>query len=78
MSNYNNTPSNTPDNTYFRSPPLVPTDYGPYPFTIDISKATVNNDTFRTALWTGEHLQLTLMSIQVGGEIGLEIHPDDD
>lgn len=78
MLNYNNTPSNNLNNTYFRSPPLVPTDYGPYPFTIDISKATVNNDTFRTALWTGEHLQLTLMSIQVGGEIGLEIHPDDD
>ncbi|GLB30558.1 hypothetical protein LAD12857_24810 [Lacrimispora amygdalina] len=78
MLNYNNATSNNPDNAYFRSPSLVPTDYGPYPFTIDISKATVNNDTFRTALWTGEHLQLTLMSIQVGGEIGLEIHPDDD
>ncbi|WP_367566896.1 cupin domain-containing protein [Lacrimispora sp.] len=54
------------------------TDYGPNPFTIDISKAAINNNIFRTALWTGAHLQLTLMSIQVGDEIGLEIHPDDD
>jgi len=53
-------------------------DYGPEPFVIDINKATIQNDNFRTALWTGEHLQLTLMSIPVGGEIGLEIHPDLD
>ncbi|MGN0529356.1 MAG: cupin domain-containing protein, partial [Eubacterium sp.] len=33
---------------------------------------------YRRALWTGKHLQLTLMSIPIGGEIGLEIHPDTD
>ena len=54
------------------------TDYGPKPFVVDIQKATTNNDTFRTALWTGRHLQLTLMSIPAGGDIGLEIHPDTD
>ncbi|MCL2695227.1 MAG: cupin domain-containing protein [Clostridiales bacterium] len=54
------------------------TDFGPNPFVVDISKATVHNDTFRTALWTGEHLQLTLMSIPVGVDIGLEVHPDVD
>lgn len=78
MLNYNNAPSNNLDNTYFRSRLLAPTDYGPYPFTIDISKAAINNNTFRTALWTGAHLQLTLMSIKAGDEIGLEVHPDDD
>ena len=43
-----------------------------------IRKAVLHNDTFRTALWTGSHLQLTLMSIPVGGEIGLEVHPNVD
>ena len=51
------------------------TDYGPRPFVVNIDKATTQNDTFRTALWTGEHLQLTLMSIDVRQDIGLEIHP---
>ncbi|MFW5980783.1 MAG: cupin domain-containing protein [Halanaerobiaceae bacterium] len=53
-------------------------DYGPYPFTINIERATVQNDYYRFALWTGEYLQLTLMSINAGEEIGLEIHPDHD
>jgi mannose-6-phosphate isomerase-like protein (cupin superfamily) len=53
-------------------------DYGPTPIVVNIEKATKENDTFRTALWTGSHLQLTLMSINVGDEIGLEIHPDTD
>ena len=54
------------------------TDYGPHPFVIDINQATRQNQTFRTALWTGEHLQLTLMSIGVGEDIGLEMHPNVD
>lgn len=53
-------------------------DYGPNPFVINIEEATKENDTFRTALWTGCHLQLTLMSINVGEDIGLEMHPDLD
>ncbi|PKM95183.1 MAG: cupin domain-containing protein [Firmicutes bacterium HGW-Firmicutes-1] len=53
-------------------------DYGPEPFVINIDAATKQNDTFRTALWTGSHLQLTLMSINVGEDIGLEIHPNLD
>jgi len=54
------------------------TDYGPQPFVVSIEKITKQNDTFRTALWTGKHLQLTLMSINAGDEIGLEVHPDLD
>lgn len=53
-------------------------DYGPCPYVLDIEKATKNNKNFRTTLWTGDHLQLTLMSIEVGQDIGLEIHPDHD
>lgn len=53
-------------------------DYGPNPFVIDIEKATLQNNYFRKALWTGNNLQLTLMSINPGEEIGLEVHPDLD
>ena len=53
-------------------------DYGPQPFVVDIEEATKQNNAFRTALWTGEHLQVTLMSIKVGEDIGLEVHPHLD
>ncbi len=53
-------------------------DYGPEPFVVNIEEATKQNNTFRTALWTGNHLQLTLMSINVGEDIGLEMHPNLD
>ncbi|MFL0197727.1 cupin domain-containing protein [Clostridium sp. WILCCON 0269] len=53
-------------------------DYGPQPFVVDINKAAKQNNTFRTALWTGNHLQVTLMSINVGDDIGLEVHPNVD
>ncbi|MDD2435174.1 MAG: cupin domain-containing protein [Bacilli bacterium] len=53
-------------------------DYGPNPFVINIEETSKKNNNFRTALWTGKHLQITLMSIPVNGEIGLEMHPDLD
>ncbi|MPL99742.1 hypothetical protein SDC9_45963 [bioreactor metagenome] len=53
-------------------------DYGPEPYVVNINQATRRNNTYRTALWTGNHLQLTLMSINVGEDIGLEIHPELD
>jgi mannose-6-phosphate isomerase-like protein (cupin superfamily) len=53
-------------------------DYGPEPFVVNIDYITKQNNNFRTALWTGDYLQLTLMSIPVGESIGLEIHPDLD
>lgn len=53
-------------------------DYGPCPFVVNIEEATTQNDYYRIALWTGEHLQLTLMSINVRDDIGLEIHPELD
>jgi mannose-6-phosphate isomerase-like protein (cupin superfamily) len=53
-------------------------DYGPEPFVVNIEKVTKENNNFRTTLWTGEHLQLTLMSINPYEDIGLENHPDVD
>ena len=58
--------------------PDILKDYGPNPFVVDIEEATLENNYFRTALWTGEHLQVTLMSIKPGEDIGLEIHPNTD
>lgn len=57
---------------------IVLKDYGPQPFVVNIDEATKQNNTFRTALWTGSHLQVTLMSINVGDDIGLEVHPNTD
>lgn len=53
-------------------------DHGPKPFVVDINKATLCNDNYRTTIWTGNHLQLTVMSISVGDDIGLEVHPNVD
>ncbi|MDD3569583.1 MAG: cupin domain-containing protein [Lachnospiraceae bacterium] len=53
-------------------------DFGPYQLVINIENATVQNNNYRTALWTGTYMQLTLMSIEPGEDIGLEIHPDLD
>jgi mannose-6-phosphate isomerase-like protein (cupin superfamily) len=44
----------------------------------NIEEETGANTTFRTALWTGKHSQLTVMSLGAGAEIGLEVHPDVD
>ena len=58
--------------------PARPRDHGPRPHVIDINRATLQNNTYRTALWTGRHLQLTVMSIPPGEDIGLEVHLDTD
>ena len=54
------------------------TDFGGRPFVVDIAKATLSNNTFRTAIWSGSHLQLTVMCINPGEDIGLEVHPHVD
>ncbi|TXL64057.1 cupin domain-containing protein [Cerasibacillus terrae] len=53
-------------------------DQGKQPFVINIEDAAEKNRTFRTAMWTGNHLQVVLMSIGVGESIGLEVHPNVD
>lgn len=54
------------------------TDHGPHPYVVDIEKETLTNDAFRSTLWTGKNIQMTVMSIPVGDDIGLEVHPDND
>jgi mannose-6-phosphate isomerase-like protein (cupin superfamily) len=44
----------------------------------DIQKVTLDNDDFRRVLYTGKHLQLVLMTLQPGEEIGEEVHEDRD
>jgi mannose-6-phosphate isomerase-like protein (cupin superfamily) len=44
----------------------------------DIERETLDNTTFRTVLFTGEHSQLTVMSIEQGDDIGREAHEDRD
>jgi len=61
-----------------RSPVVEGLDQGEKPFVIGIEEAAERNTNFRRALWTGKHLQVVLMSIGVGGDIGLEVHPDVD
>ncbi|TDM04405.1 cupin domain-containing protein [Macrococcus carouselicus] len=47
---------------------------GKQPFVANIEGMTLENDNFRTTIWTGDKLQVTLMTIQPGDDIGLEIH----
>lgn len=47
-------------------------------FKSDIEKNTLDNNNFRKVLYTGKHLQLVLMSLKTGEDIGEETHPDTD
>ena len=49
-------------------------DHGKQPVVENIEGMTLENDNFRTTIWTGDKLQVTLMTIQPGDDIGLEIH----
>lgn len=44
----------------------------------NIETRTVENEDFRRVLYTGGNLQLVLMTLQPGEEIGAEVHPDRD
>ncbi|MBZ4668730.1 MAG: cupin [Defluviitaleaceae bacterium] len=70
------TPSHVPFTPQIRPAKFIDLrDHGPKPFVVNIEEAAEQNNAFRTALWTGEHLQVTLMCIGVGEDIGLEVHP---
>jgi mannose-6-phosphate isomerase-like protein (cupin superfamily) len=43
-----------------------------------IEDATEDNSHFRRVLYTGKHLQLVLMSLAPGEDIGEEVHKDGD
>lgn len=57
--------------------PIEISDFGLEPFIININQAAIQNPYYRVALWTGNHMQLTLMSIPPGEDIGLESHNVD-
>ncbi len=44
----------------------------------NIEEETEKNENFRKVIWTGGHSQLVLMSLPVGCDIGVEIHPNVD
>lgn len=47
-------------------------------FVADIEDLTKDNRNFRQVLYTGKHLQLVLMALKPGEEIGEEVHADHD
>ncbi|MES2086137.1 MAG: cupin domain-containing protein [Pseudomonadota bacterium] len=47
-------------------------------FVEDIEELTEDNKDYRRVLYTGKHLQLVLMALQPGEEIGEEVHEDHD
>lgn len=47
-------------------------------FISNIEKDTLRNSNFRKVLYSGSHLQLVLMSLKVGEDIGEEIHDEND
>ena len=73
--NDNNIDNNAEKNA---SPEIIIKDYGAEPTVLNIETYTESNNNFRTALWTGSKLQITLMSISIGGEVGLEQHLETD
>ena len=54
------------------------TDHGPKPYAANIMHTARQNHNFRTAFWSGCHLQMTLMCIPVCGDISVEMHSDTD
>jgi mannose-6-phosphate isomerase-like protein (cupin superfamily) len=47
-------------------------------FVEDIEELTKENDDYRRVLYTGKHVQLVLMSLVPGEEIGEEVHENSD
>ena len=47
-------------------------------FVDNIEKLTTENDHFRKVLYTGQYMQLVLMTLKPGEEIGAEVHEDHD
>ncbi len=53
-------------------------DMGKKPWVLDIEKATIENDNYREAVWTGEYMQMVFMSLKPGEIIDLEVHHNHD
>ncbi len=53
-------------------------DRGNEPVVLNLSHLCMQNEKRLRVLWTGENMQLGIMSIPHGGEIGLEVHDGND
>jgi mannose-6-phosphate isomerase-like protein (cupin superfamily) len=49
-------------------------DKGKQPAVFNLEELVIENQAYRQTIWTGDKMQVTAMSIPVGGEIGLEAH----
>ena len=47
-------------------------------FKSNIEKDALENNNFRKVVYTAKHIQVVLMSLKAGEDIGEEIHPDTD
>lgn len=56
----------------------ISADRGPRSNALDSEKAIGDNENYRTVVWTGRHLHVTLICIPAGEPIGLEAHPHTD
>lgn len=72
------TVKNTKDTIIISPNDLRESDMGGEPYVVDIDDLTINNTKFRTTKWTGDKLQMTVMDIPNGQDIGLEVHNDGD
>ncbi len=48
------------------------------PHHVEMEEATLANHYFRKVLSTQAHMQLVLMALQQGEDIGMEVHPEND
>jgi len=53
-------------------------DEGKKPWASDIENDTISNNNFRKVIWTGEYVQLVLMTLNPGKKIDLEVHEGHD
>ena len=53
-------------------------DMGQKPWVLDIEEATIDNHNYREVRWTGDYMQMVLMSLKPGEIIDLELHNDID
>lgn len=53
-------------------------DMGRKPWVLDIEETTINNQFYREAQWTGDFMQMVLMSLKPGEVIDLELHENID
>ena len=52
--------------------------YTSTPYVTNVPIDTLENKNFRTTIWTGKHVQMTVMNIAPKDEIGLEMHSEVD